>query len=521
MLAMWRRSESRRCHDRRTRNGTRLGVEQLEGRLLLSGTNPDFGPEVWNDATPSAFLNDSAEVGYVGRYGYAGINSTTSPSRTGPSLDAVDLSPDLPSGQRVGTKIKWTVAGSGSGSEVYRFSVARFGERPRMMYDFRADNVFEWTPIEDGQYLIIAHVRDLATNSLNASFSFFQVRPTLRAQLVPVVTPTDNPLIALYSAPDSSQKGDSMRVHFLAPGEGMITANVTSPKPTQSGHTMNFYIAGMRADTLYAIRHEILDTGGKHVEFGPWRTFTTGSLPFPFPPAQVVNPPTIGDALGQKVVLHSTIIGNVALGIPAFPYAMDLQAEVIWFLDQENSGLWRTVDGGTFLQHDAGSLREVDLMGNVLRETNLDRINRQLTKMGQDVVNNIHHEARPLPNGHTAILAAVEKILEDVQGPGPVDILGDMVVVLDENFQVVWTWNGFEHLDVTRAAVLGETCSSDAGGGCPPVLLADEANDWMHSNAITYDETDGNLLISMRHQDWIIKIDYADGLGNGDIVWRL
>ena len=107
------------------------------------------------------------------------------------------------------------------------------------------------------------------------------------------------------------------------------------------------------------------------------------------------------------------------------------------------------------------------------------------------------------------------------RGLGPVDILGDMVVVLDENLQVVWTWNGFDHLDVTRAAILGETCLPDAGGGCPPVLLDSVANDWMHSNAITYDPTDGNLLLSMRHQDWIIKIDYADGLGVGDVSWRL
>jgi len=28
-------------------------------------------------------------------------------------------------------------------------------------------------------------------------------------------------------------------------------------------------------------------------------------------------------------------------------------------------------------------------------------------------------------------------------------------------------------------------------------------------------------VISMRHQHWIIKIDYQDGQGSGDIVWRL
>ena len=32
---------------------------------------------------------------------------------------------------------------------------------------------------------------------------------------------------------------------------------------------------------------------------------------------------------------------------------------------------------------------------------------------------------------------------------------------------------------------------------------------------------DDNLLFSMRHQNWIVKIDYADGRGSGGVLWRL
>jgi hypothetical protein len=32
---------------------------------------------------------------------------------------------------------------------------------------------------------------------------------------------------------------------------------------------------------------------------------------------------------------------------------------------------------------------------------------------------------------------------------------------------------------------------------------------------------DGALLLSMRHQDWVLKIDYQDGRGSGEILWRL
>jgi hypothetical protein len=36
-----------------------------------------------------------------------------------------------------------------------------------------------------------------------------------------------------------------------------------------------------------------------------------------------------------------------------------------------------------------------------------------------------------------------------------------------------------------------------------------------------YSSSDGNLLLSSRHQSWIIKIDYANGAGAGDILWKL
>jgi hypothetical protein len=42
----------------------------------------------------------------------------------------------------------------------------------------------------------------------------------------------------------------------------------------------------------------------------------------------------------------------------------------------------------------------------------------------------------------------------------------------------------------------------------------------MHSNSVSY-TTDGHFIMSVRHQDWVIKIDYANGAGTGNIIWRL
>jgi len=115
--------------------------------------------------------------------------------------------------------------------------------------------------------------------------------------------------------------------------------------------------------------------------------------------------------------------------------------------------------------------------------------------------------------------------------------VGDMIIVLNENWQAVWYFDTFEHdgggvqLDINRRAVLGETCVVGQGG-CPPIFLlgtgiAPDAQDWLHANSLYYwpapqnGTSKGDIIWSSRHQDWIMRINYQDTAGNGDIEWRL
>jgi arylsulfate sulfotransferase len=182
------------------------------------------------------------------------------------------------------------------------------------------------------------------------------------------------------------------------------------------------------------------------------------------------------------------------------PFATDPQGNVIWYYDAGFTLLTRPESDGRFLalvstQPTAGFgqiLREIDVAGNTLRETNTARVNEQLAAMGRRTIGVFHHDAIPLQNGGVAVLATTEQIMSGVQGPGPVDIIGDVIVVLDQDFQVVWAWDAFDHLDPHRQATLGETCP---GLGCPPISLASSARDWLHGNALEL-AGDDNLLYS-------------------------
>jgi len=207
--------------------------------------------------------------------------------------------------------------------------------------------------------------------------------------------------------------------------------------------------------------------------------------------------------------------------------ATDLDGNLLWFYPENVTSLTRPEPGGYFFAlieppTSNGTdhiVREFDLAGNTVAETNAGRINQQLAALGKRQIIAFHHEARRLRNGNIMMLAGTEQILTDVQGEGAVNVLGDMIIVLDRNLQVVWTWDAFEHLDARREAPLGDTCGP-IGEGCVYFSLAPRANDWLHGNSLQ-ETPDGHILYSSRSQDWLLKIDYSSGQGSGAVIWRL
>ena len=462
---------------------------------------------------------------------------------------SIGLTSDRPSGQLVGTPIRWIVTSPSTNPTTYRLTITRRGHTGQVVIDYRSTNVFEWTPLEEGAYLVEALVRDEGTGEVAQASTSFETFS--RVTDLPVVTLTDHPLVALFSSPPC-QAGLLMRILYRV-GVTM-TPEATLTKSCDGATSMNFYVAGLWERSDYAFRAEFLDDGSGGTErtsvavprrfpedqgflpvgYGPKLTLRTGPIDRRLATLRPILPPTARSSPAEDVLLQSLSIGTVLAGAsvaptPAVPMASDLSGRVLWYYGgdpNDRPSLLQPVPGGTFLMTLAEGglegqfLQEIDLAGHVLRETNTRRVSQQLVAMGQDRIGAFHHEALRLPNGNTAVIASVERVLQGVQGPLPVDILGDMIIVLDRNWQVVWVWNAFDHLDVGRRATLAEACVRGEPG-CPPFFLANIGNDWTHTNAITYSTLDGNLLLSVRNQDWVIKIDFRDGLGGGDVLWRL
>lgn len=190
----------------------------------------------------------------------------------------------------------------------------------------------------------------------------------------------------------------------------------------------------------------------------------------------------------------------------------DLDGNIIWFYSPANGESVLPLKplsnghmiGDVTLPTGGGStLREIDLAGTTIRELSSAKLGQALLALGRSVsLSLFHHDILTLPNGHTIVLANMTLPYNDLPGyPGTTDVIGDVLIDLDSNWNPVWFWSTFDHLDVNRHLQ-----------GLP---------DWTHSNAVLYTPNDGNLLLSIRHQSWVIKIDYANGTGTGDVLWKL
>ncbi len=450
-------------------------------------------------------------------------------NRTVPST--ISLVPSEAAPQLVGERITWTATVTdGPAAPVYQFSDGPAHGPLHVVRDFSSNNTFTWTPMQEGNYNIMVTIKDgfAGTNAESADVS--DVVNSRVTGTDAVITPTLNPLVALYSVPPT-QPGPGphglVHVEFSVAGD-QPSWRSTNDLPSMPGKSTNFFVAGMLPNTTYEMR-DVFSDGAT----SPTSLFTTGSLPttLRFPSFTVQQPPGPGSDLDQDMIFHQLPIGPS--NVPN-PLATDLQGRVVWYYDAQQSGLGITnmntvtlLPGGTVIglgsdrdsvRNNRDVLREIDLAGNPVRETNLASLNAQLTALGHEISYGFHHDAQRLPNGDTVLLCLTERKI-DIDGT-PTNYIGDMIVVLDEDLQVAWVWDAFDHLDVNRGPVLGEIIHQGEGG--PDSVVPDyPAVSWLHDNAVSLSPVDGNLILSVRHQDWVIKIDYENGEGDGHIIWKL
>lgn len=112
----------------------------------------------------------------------------------------------------------------------------------------------------------------------------FQVVSRVRGEQ-PIVTPTAHPLVALFSSA-ACPEGSQFRVAYKR--EGDAEDSRTGLEPCKGSRSRNICVAGMRADSLYAMRPEVVT--GQQVRPGPTVPFHTGIIDGRLGPFKVTDP---------------------------------------------------------------------------------------------------------------------------------------------------------------------------------------------------------------------------------------
>jgi len=336
------------------------------------------------------------------------------------------------------------------------------------------------------------------------------------------VSPTKNPQVALYTL--TLPFPGRMQVNF-----GPTTAYgwKTWFQGTDVNHgVISIYVAGMRAQKTYhmaatvQLNNGIVWTDSDH-------KFNTGKVN-----AAYVFPVTVQTAKGftpqpgielanplnslQAYDLQGNLIWNYPVPTPASDYLDGAKMLPNGHILIAIGGLSNAPLFGTLGTNIVNEIREIDLAGNTIQELSVTDLNASLQTATcaecQDgagvplTLQTFHHDITPLPNGHWLILANEVRTLSTTTKPPLTNgsqqpVLADVVVDVDEYMRPVWVWNEFNHMDPNRQPM-----------GFP---------DWTHSNGVLYSPDDGNFIISVRHQNWVMKVNYRNGRGNGDILWKL
>jgi hypothetical protein len=334
------------------------------------------------------------------------------------------------------------------------------------------------------------------------------------------VTATANPQVALYTM--TLPFPGSMTVDFGPTSAYGLTTWAQSTDT--AGGQVSLFVAGMKANSTYHMAatvqfsNDLTATDSDH-------TFTTGAVP------AIPNfNPTLNTTTTPGLTPQP---GLELLNAPAAIVVTDLSGNILWtyanpggasstdliqgvkLLDNgdilmtigANSGdpLTGPLPANSFLE-----IREVNLGGDTVRNLSINDLNEALRTATctecHVTLQTFHHDVTPLPDGGWLVLANTLMDLSPSTTPAltntaPTGVLGDVVVAVDRNLHPIWVWNQFNHLDPNRHPM--------------------NFPDWTHTNAVLYSPDDGNILISIRHQNWVIKVDYENGTGDGNIIWRL
>lgn len=322
------------------------------------------------------------------------------------------------------------------------------------------------------------------------------------------------------------------------PVQGALTINDgkrirEKPLALSNELTRTIAVAGMRAGkaNLISLTIETEDSRENETVYFEW---TPPALPPSgpdFPPVNVVaskpekmepgfmilcvrRGPVGRQIWWTKKQAHFGIRWSMLIGL-------DEDGEIIWYYrhDSRIAGVDRLPNGNIFFHQVNFQSIEIDMLGN---QINSFYAAKRPFGPAEDAIpidaQSMHHQPHIMLNGNYLAMTANARefdnyITSETDPDAPrqtIKVVGDRIIEFDKDGKVVWSWNTFDHLDPYRVGYQTLEPYWDPRG------FPNHA-DWTHGNGVSYDHRDDSVLISLRAQDCVVKVDRK----TSEIKWIL
>ena len=333
------------------------------------------------------------------------------------------------------------------------------------------------------------------------------------------------PLAALLSL--STDEPTEMTVRIA---DGERTWDATSSDGFATEHSL--MVLGMRPGRVHHISAVVNDQSGNVSETRP--------LPLEMPrlPADLAHPELIisnPELMEPGVTLFSLFLlpagGEEPDDFISTLYIVDDRGEIIWYYRTElEVGDSRRLKNGNLLLSGGDASRgvEINMLGDVVQQWHAVGTAKDVPEGSTAVeTGSLHHDIGEMPSGNLLALSSELRVMEEyptsetdpAAPPGAGSVIGDVIVEFLRDGTVVREWKLLDILDPYRIGY----DSLDGGfwtvryGGQIEDLEAEPIRDWAHANALIYDPSDDSYIVSLPHQDAVVKIDRD----TGELVWIL
>ncbi len=345
--------------------------------------------------------------------------------------------------------------------------------------------------------------------------------PELKSDLT--VTQSSNATVPLVAVASVRTSGDFRRVLIRAVADDHTREQTVET----SGHHLEVPFWGLRAGRTYSVRLGLEGEGEGEVVWSDPVDYTTPELSADLPPLTLLASEPA--AMEPGVILFSATRYNDDESQTddelTLLVVVDAEGEIVWYyLDSAGSvDDARQLANGNFLfNRSVLEIVEMSPAGDIVTTWKatgkIPAVGHGLVRLDVD---SFHHEVFAIDDDHfitlaTSLVEAPDFPTSETDPDAPTetaDIIADVIVEFDREGTIRSQIHLADLLDTSR---IGYDSLTQFWNALYPEA-ENGTRDWSHANAVVYDSRDDTILVSLRHQDAMLKLRRD----SGEILWIL